>query len=224
MSEFARLLRYAIPGGVFELAVATWVCVGIEAGAYNPPAVQVTEPALIALLIAATFPLGFLISVIANEIAWRFYPHCPRSRLWGRIDTSRIMNIARRSHNWMSDVTAEMQPKARFDKQAYVEVVVRSAHTGSMYKAANERLRSLTDLMNGLVNVAVAILIAPVVGVLAVVFCAMWSGDALDFDTVPLVILALFWLLMFILLCCSEARVARIAEAFAVAMIGARWR
>lgn len=90
MSEFARLLRYAIPGGVFELAVATWVFV---AGAYNPAAIKATEPALIALLIAA-----------------------------------------------------------------------------------------------------------------------------------PLVILALFWLFMFILLCCSEARVARITEAFAVAMIGARWR
>ena len=226
MSEFARLLRYAIPGGVFEIAVATWVFVGIEAGAYNPTAIQVTEPALIALLIAATFPLGFLISVFANEIAWRLYPRCPRDRLWGRIDTSRVMHIARRSPRWIYGVIPEM-PATPYDEQAYVEVMLRSAHTGSMYAVANERLRSLTDLLNGLVNVAVAILIAPVFGVLAVGFCVvskMWSGADLDFDVARLVLLALFWLLVFILLCGSECRVARITEAFAVAMIGARWR
>lgn len=229
MSEFARLLRYAIPGGVFELAVATWVFVGIEAGAYNTTAIQVTEPALIALLIAATFPLGFLISVVANEIAWLLYPlypRCPRGRLWGRIGTTRIMCIARRSHHWMSDVVAEMQPSTCYDEQAYVEVVLLSAHSGSMYAPVNARLRSLADLMNGLVNVAVAVLIALVVGVLAVVFrlASELSVGALNFDVLLGILVLAWWSLVFILLCCAEGRVARIAEAFAVAMIGAGWR
>ena len=241
MSEFARLLRYAIPGGVFELLLAV--------GLFLTNTLQVKDieqsgQAWVTLSVAAAFPLGFLISVIANEIAWfchwagrwKIWRHvcfwrdakiC-QPRLWGRISTCRVINILTTEYPrliWLRQISTDMGDR-HSDKsvQAFVEVALRFSHKGESYTDAFQRLRSLADLMNGLVNAAVAVALALLLCAALLVNSAHMR-DA-NVDVFRTVLCWSFYLVILVLLLClwmSERRLARIAEAFAIGMIRARW-
>jgi len=93
MSEAARFFRYSVPGGLFELIVGFGLL-------FDPnPFVDLREffsfdggsgtAALIALLIASAFPLGFLISNATNAYRWglRFAPRGP----WYWLELGRLL-------------------------------------------------------------------------------------------------------------------------------------
>lgn len=235
MSEFARLLRYAIPGGVFELLLAV--------GLFLTNTLQVKDieqsgQAWVTLSVAAAFPLGFLISVIANEIAW--FRHKARQwkiwsrvyfwrdakicqpRLWGRISTCRAISIlaAEYPHRiWLRRVCADMGDRHKDESiQAFVEVALRFSHGGESYRDASQRLRSMADLMNGMINSAVAVVLA------FLVVCASlcYSVNGVSVTTCALVLV--MHVVLFACILMAECRLARIAEAFAIGMIRARWR
>ena len=242
MSEFARLLRYAIPGGVFELLLA----VGLLLIAYPDYTMWVKDiglsgQALVTLLVADAFPLGFLISVIANEIAWFWHKarqwkiwsrvyfwrdaKICQPRLWGRISTCRAISIvaAEYPHRiWLRRVCADMGDRYKDESiQAFVEVALRFSHGGESYRDASQRLRSMADLMNGMINSAVAVILA-FLAFLVVCVCLHYSVNGVSVTTC--VLFLVMHVVLFACIWMAERRLARIAEAFAIGMIRARWR
>ena len=110
-------------------------------------------------------------------------------------------------------------------EQSLVEIILRSYNGGEAYRAANDRLRSMADLLNGLMNASVAVVLAVLLCV-AVLLCTVFGIREADVDAVHTKILIFFGVTFVLLrcLCVAECRLARIAEAFAIGMIRARWR
>lgn len=214
MSEFARLLRYAIPGGVFELLLAVGLFLTRGDDTLQLKDIGQSGQVWVTLSVAAAFPLGFLISVIANEIAWLWHKICPRRRLWGRISTTCILDIVQNESPYHR---LSQKVERSEDKQSLVEIILRSYNKGNAYQAAGDRLRSLADLMNGMMNAAVAV-------ALSLLLCA---AVCIRNDDVDVVRAKVFFGVALALLFClwmAERRLAWIAEAFAIGMIRARWR
>lgn len=238
MSEFARLLRYAIPGGVFELLLAVGIFVTHGDDTLQLKDIGMSGQVWVTLSVAAAFPLGFLISVMANEIAW--FWHKARQwkiwhrdtklcypRLWGRISTCRIINIvsAQYPHRiWLRRVSIDMGDRHRDERvQAFVEVTLRFSHKGESYRDASQRLRSMADLMNGMINAVVAVALAFLLCTALQVYGAAFV-DEVDVNVVRTVIFCGVALALLGCLWMAERRLARIAEAFAIGMIRAQWR
>ena len=235
MTEVGRLLRYAVPGGIFELLVGLWL---VDAYDYLAPlAVDLSGGGAVAaatLLVAAAFPLGYLISVIANEVAWLARRFCLERRVWGRIETRRVVEIVQaggRHRRWLATVRTRMNLDAgnlhtgRRNDEAFVEVALRMAHGGKAYQAAVDRVRSLADQMNSLINSCVAVALALLV-CLAVLgaTCALGREDP---DNARWALMVLFLGVSVGLVTCiwsAERRVANITEAFVISMILGGWR
>ena len=185
------------------------------------------------LLIGAAFPLGYLISVVANEIAWFRLRFRPETRVLGRIQTGRVLRIIRagsRYRRWLATVQADMSHHGhrrteREDEEAFVELVQRMAFTGTQYGAAVARVRSLADLMNSLLNSGVAVLLGMLL--CAGIFAVTARSGGADALVGRLAVLAAFSAVAILLLLCifaAERRVANIADAFVVGMIRGTWR
>ena len=177
MTEVGRLLRYAVPGGAFGLWLGLWLFAdawGCECalGDHVLNTVALSDSAIGVLLIAAAFPLGFIIAVIANELAWLPLRLHREARVRGRIDTSTVLAMVERGgphRRWLHvtrsnmELAREGQQKQRQALEAVVELVQRMAGRGEAYGAAVGRVRSLADLMNGLLNLWTALALAVLV-------------------------------------------------------------
>ena len=177
MTEVGRLLRYAVPGGAFELFLGLWLfadalrCEG-AVGNYVLDKIELSDPAIGVLLIAVAFPLGVIIAVVANELAWLALRLYPEARVRGRIDTSRVLAIVERGgphRRWLGvtrlnmELVGESRQKRRQASEAIVELLQRMANRGEAYGTAVERVRSLADLMNSLLNLWAALILAALV-------------------------------------------------------------
>ena len=220
MSEFTRLLRYAIPGGVFELLLAVGLFLTNGDEILQLKGIGMSGQVWITLSIAAAFPLGFLISVIANEIAWFWHWICTHRRLWGRISTTCILDIARREYPHRRLLQKVEGSEA---EQSFVEIILRSYNEGEAYRAANDRLHSMADLLNGIMNASVAVVLA-VLLCAALLLCTAFGIREADVDVAHTKIFFGVTLVLLLCLWMAERRLARIAEAFAIGMIRARWR
>lgn len=68
--DFARWIRYWIPGGVFELALGSWLFFdSASCQCYGTIEISATEVMLVAA--GAALPIGFLASVLGHELYWR---------------------------------------------------------------------------------------------------------------------------------------------------------
>lgn len=189
VTEVGRLLRYAVPGAVFELVLGSWLFAdawGCECavGAWVLSRVEVADPSTALLLVAGAFPLGFLISVIANEIAWLLIRLYPETRVRGRIATSRVVALVERGgphRQWLRATRAEMdfvsekRSNQREADEATVELVQRMAGRGEAYGGMVDRVRSLADVMNSLLNTGAAV-------ALAALACGIVYGLTMRFD------------------------------------------
>ena len=189
MTEVGRLLRYAVPGGVFELVLGLWLfadawsCDG-AVGNCLLDTIRLADPSMALLLIAAAFPLGFIVAVFANELAWFLLRLYPEARVRGRIGTSRVLAIVERDRphrHWLRatclsmELAREGRQKRRQASEAIVELLLHMANKGEAYRTAVERVRSLADLMNSLLNLWVAL-------TLAAVACTGVYGLTMRFD------------------------------------------
>ena len=112
----------------------------------------------------------------------------------------------------------------RQGEEAFVEVMLRMAHTGRAYESAVERVRSLADQMNGLINSFVAVSLAALTAA-GVFVCTVELGRE-DPDDSRWVLMVLFFAVSAILmplLWQAERRVANITEAFVIGMIRGKW-
>lgn len=243
MLEFARLLRYVIPGGVFELLLAVGLFLTHRDDTLQLKDIGQSGQVWVTLLVVAAFPLGFLVSVIANEIAWFWHGVRQREiwrrvcfwrdakicqpRLWGRISTYRILSIvaAEYPHRvWLRQVHADMRGFHRKEiEQAFVEVVLRFSHGEESYRDASQRLRSMADLMNGMINSTVAVALAFLLCAALQLYGVAFVDEA-DVNVVHTLIFCGVTLTLLTCLLQAECRLARITEAFAIGMIRAQWR
>ena len=125
-----------------------WACDG-AAGNYVLERVGPSDPSIAVLLIAAAFPLGFIISVIANALAWLCVWLRSEARVPGRVDTKRVIAIVERGgphRRWYHATLANMElnrepaSRQREASEAIVELLQRMANRGQAYLAAVERV------------------------------------------------------------------------------------
>ena len=201
------------------------------------------------LFVAAAFPLGYLISIIANEIAWLPLRFRPESRVRGRIRTDRVLEILGTNglhSRWLGAAEADMDQRAdrqrqsarpneparcgdrqagRQSEEAFVEVLLRMAHRGPAYQDAVTRVRGLADNMNSLLNSCVAVALALTVCTSMYVGICVSGMDVSDDSQRLLTYLAFAAVDLFLLFCIwsAERRVANITEAFVIGMIRGDW-
>ena len=204
MSETARLLRWFVPGALFLLLYGVWFLLDSSLSGRAVPEINTGTAAILG---GSAIPLGFVIGMIAAEITW-----CPWSKWWLR--TIDYKAVAKQIT--CKECTDDLEKLA-----GIVDVRVHEAYQEQSH--ALQRVRSLTDLYQGLGNgsVAAALALLPMV-----VTLAMPWGDA-SFD-VRRYALAGGYLVVCLLLaacmCRSHRRVIRIAEAMANDILARRGR
>ena len=152
--------------------------------------VEFAEPSTALILIAAAFPLGFLISVVANEIAWALIRIYPETRVRGRIATARVVELVNRGgpyQRWLQAICADMNlasanwQRQREAHEAIVELVQRTAKRGVAYREAVARVRSLADVMNSLLNTWTAVAFAASIYTIVYVLTICCDQSAADY-------------------------------------------
>ncbi len=147
MNETGRLLRYAIPGGLFELVLALWLIIDDRYVGYH---ILTVDSSIAALIAVASFPVGFLVSVVAAEMRWaETWPRLPGPLDWPRRGAMRLLA-------WPPD--QELSPLATALIDAVAETTFRTDQARERVPVISNRLQGLLDLMNGLANAVIALL------------------------------------------------------------------
>ena len=204
MNEAARLLRYAVPGALFLLLYGVWFLIDSHLRDNNLTRVSAGTAALVG---GAAIPVGLVVGMIAAEITW-----CPwlHGRLLRTIDNRRV---ARRHLPDVDDCDAERLV-------GIVDVRIHEAYRQKGHPHTLHRLRSLTDLYQGLGHGAVAAVLALLLIVATAgatcLWPSTWPPDGLFVCRSVLVLAsALVCFLIAWGMCRSHQRVVRIVEAMA---------
>lgn len=200
MSETARLLRWFVPGALFLLLYGAWFLLDSNLSGRAVPEINAGT---VAILGGSAIPIGFVIGMIAAEITW-----WPWRKWWLQtIDYKAVAKrIPGRTHICDLECLAGI-----------VDVRVHEAYVASEQPHALRRVRSLTDLYQGLGHGSVAAALVFLLIVATVLVTSVWPGDeplggprAVLFGVSAETCLALAWGMR-----SSHRRVIRIAEAMA---------
>ena len=155
MSEAARLLRLIVPGALFLMLYGLWFFLDSNLEDRRLPQVSAWGAALAG---GATIPLGFIAQMIAAEITWL---QCPRWLRWLRwlrwrplrtIDNRRVVREIAGADAYRSKTDVQLV--------SIVDFQIHRAYKNDEHPHTLVRLRSLTDLYQGLGHGAVAALMA----------------------------------------------------------------
>ena len=206
MNETARLLRWFVPGALFLLLYGVWFLLDSNLSGRATPEISTGT---VAILVGSAIPIGFVIGMIAAEITWSGW----LSQRW--LQTIDYKAVAKR-----------IPGKAHIDDlkclAGIVDVRVHEAYGASEQPHALHRVRSVTDLYQGLGHGSVAAMLAlpPMVVTLVVT----WGGA----PDVRRCLLAGGYLVVCLLIAVgmgrSHRRVIRIAEAMANDVLARRRR
>ena len=197
MSETARLLRWFVPGALFLLLYGVWFLLDSSLADRAIPDINTGTAAILA---GSAIPIGFVIGMIAAEITW-----CRWSQWW--LQTIDFTAVA-------EQITDKKHIRDQECLAGIVDVRVHEAYREDEQPHVLHRVRSLTDLYQGLGHGSVA---AVLVLVPIAVTLMMTRGDG--WCDVGRCALAGVYLVVCLLIaagmCRSHRRVIRIAEAMA---------
>ena len=162
MNEAARLLRLFVPGAVFLLLYGVWFVLDSNLGCRSLPRISVGAAALAG---GTAIPIGFVAQTIAAEITW-----CSWLR-WRPLRTIDNRAVAR----LIPDVSEDRL--SREELVGIVDVRMHEKYGRDEYPHAMNRVRSLTDLYQGLAHGAVAAFLAPLPMIVTVLVTPGWPGD-----------------------------------------------
>ena len=209
MSETARLLRWFVPGALFLLLYGAWFLLDSNLSGRAVPEINAGT---VAILGGSAIPIGFVIGMIAAEVTW--WPWL--SRWW--LQTIDYKAVAPgKAHICDLECLAGI-----------VDVRVHEAYGASEQPHALHRVRSITDLYQGLGHGSVAAALALPFMAVTLIATSVWPGDeplggprAVLFVVSAAICLALAWGMR-----SSHRRVIRIAEAMADDVLARRkrWR
>ena len=196
MSETARLLRWFVPGALFLLLYGAWFLLDSNLSDRAAPEINAGT---VAILVGSAIPIGFVIGMIAAEITW-----WPWRKWWLRTIGYKAVaqQIPGKAHIGDLECLAGI-----------VDIRVHEAYGASEQPHALHRVRSLTDLYQGLGHGSVAAALALLFMAVTLIATSIWSGDELHGPRVGLfavsaaICLALAWGMGR-----SHRRVIRIAE------------
>lgn len=210
MSETARLLRWFVPGALFLLLYGVWFLLDSNLSGRAVPEINAGT---VAILVGSAIPIGFVIGMIAAEITWSGW----LSQRW--LQTIDYKAVAKR-------IPGKTHIRDLKCLAGIVDVRVHEAYGGSEQPHALHRVRSVTDLYQGLGHGSVAAALALLFMAVTLIATSICSGDELPdgprvglFVMSAAICLALAWGMGR-----SHQRVIRIAEAMANDVLARRRR
>lgn len=214
MSEAARILRLVVPGALFLTLYGLWFALDSRLAGRDLPGVSAGAAALAG---GATIPLGFVAQMIAAEITWW---QCPRwlqwlGLRWRPLRTIDNRGVVREVHE------ADCCSKTDVQLVSIVDFQVHQAYRRDESPHGLWRLRSLTDMYQGLGNGAVATGMALLAMLTTAPATAWWLGDdPLNWSRGFLLIAGVVACgLLFWGMCVSHQRVVTIAQEMVVEIL-----
>ena len=214
MSEAARVLRLIVPGALFLMLYGLWFFVDSHLVRGGLPGVS---PGGAGLAAGATIPVGFVAQMIAAEITW---VTCPRWLRWLGLRWRPLRTIDNR-YVVREVYEADCCSKTDVQLVGIVDFHIHQAYRSCENPDGLRRLRSLTDLYQGLGHGAVAAVMALVAIVATILATALWFGEDLD-NWSRGGLLGIFLVacgLLFLRMCVSHQRVVTIAQAMVVEIL-----
>lgn len=214
MSEAARVLRLIVPGALLLLLYGLWFFLDSTLTGRELPGVS---PGGAALAGGATIPLGFVAQMIAAEITWL---QCPRWLRWLGLRWRPLRTIDNRGV--VREVYgADCCSKTDVQLVSIVDFQIHQAYENDENPHGLWRLRSLTDIYQGLGNGAVATAMALLAMLATTPATVRWFGDD------PVDLSRGFLLFIFVVACgllfwgmyVSHQRVVTIAQEMVVAIL-----
>ncbi len=139
--DFARWLRYAIPGALFEALVVAWLYTDDAILGWYPHLPPI-DTNLVAALTAASLPIGFALSTLMHDLKW-----LDRPRIIARMADE---DILRKSESSLFEPGLDT-PKQR----GYLDAVLHVRFADSQVVVGRDR--SLLDLVNGMSTCLLAV-------------------------------------------------------------------